>query len=84
MYAGRRSDPGRHEQLTALLDDVHSARARLEAARHDQRPSEQQQLRRALLDALEGYAEALAAAGAPLPHRLRTEIDLYRGLRGRG
>ena len=67
-----------------LLDQVHSARSRLEAARHDQRLNEQLQLRQALLDALDAYAGALADAGVPLPHRLRTEIDLYRGLRGRG
>jgi len=67
-----------------LLDHVHAARRRLEAARHDKRLAEQQALRQALLDALDAYAEALAAAGVPLPHRLRTEIDLYRGLRGRG
>ena len=84
MYAGRRSDPGRHEHLTVLLDEVHSARRRLESARHDKRLAEQQALRQALLDALDAYADALAAAGVPLPHRLRSEIDLYRGLRGRG
>lgn len=67
-----------------LLDEVHSARSRLEAARHDKRLTEQQALRQALLDALDAYASALADAGVPLPHRLRSEIDLYRGLRGRG
>jgi hypothetical protein len=67
-----------------LLDEVHSARRRLESARHDKRLAEQQALRQALLDALDAYADALAVAGVPLPHRLRSEIDLYRGLRGRG
>jgi hypothetical protein len=67
-----------------LLDEVHTARRRLESARHDKRLAEQQALRQALLDALDAYADALAAAGVPLPHRLRSEIDLYRGLRGRG
>jgi hypothetical protein len=45
---------------------------------------EQQVLRKGLLDALEAYADALATVGAPLPPRLRAEIDLYRGLSGRG
>jgi hypothetical protein len=84
VETGRRSDPGRHENLTQLLGDVHAARRRLDSARHDKRVAEQQPLRQALLDALEAYAGALEAAGAPLPHRLRTEIGLYRGLRGRG
>ena len=37
-----------------------------------------------LLLALEDYATALATRGAPLPYRLRAEIDLYRGLGPRG
>ncbi|GAB3019448.1 hypothetical protein GCM10011376_29400 [Nocardioides flavus (ex Wang et al. 2016)] len=67
-----------------LLEAVHAARRRLEDARHDKRLAEQQVLRQSLLDALDAYAEALAAAGVPLPPRMRAEIDLYRGLRGRG
>ncbi|MBC2934256.1 hypothetical protein [Nocardioides sp. zg-1228] len=81
--SGRQLDPGRHEQLAALLDDVLVARRTLDQSRHATRLGEQQQLRQALLDALEAYAAALAAAGAPLPPRLRSEIDLYKGLRGR-
>jgi hypothetical protein len=76
--------PGRHQRLSSLLDDVLAARRVLERARHEQRLAEQQLLRRELLDALEAYAAALALAGAPLPPRLRSEIDLYRGLGGRG
>lgn len=33
-----------------------------------------------LLAALETYAAALAVRGTPLPHRLRLELNLYRGL----
>ena len=33
-----------------------------------------------LLVALEAYAAAVASLGAPLPYRMRTEIDLYRNL----
>ena len=61
-----------------------AARRLLDLARHDKRHGEPQQLRRDLLVTLEAYADALALVGAPLPPRLRTEIDLYRGLGGRG
>jgi hypothetical protein len=84
LETGPEFDPGRHQRLTLLLEDVHSARRLLERARHDKRLVEQQLLRKRLLDALEAYAGALAQAGAPLPPRLRSEIDLYRGLGGRG
>ena len=77
-------DSGRHQRLTSLLEDVKSARRLLDRARHDQRHVEQQQLRKELLAALDAYAAALALAGAPLPPRLRSEIDLYRGLGPRG
>jgi len=78
------SDPGRHQRLTSLLEDIKAARRVLDRARHDKRHAEQQQLRSELLAALDAYAAALARAGAPLPPRLRSEIDLYRGLGGRG
>jgi hypothetical protein len=83
VQAGRHLDNGRHEQLTALLDDVLAARRHLDRSRHASRVNDQQSLRKALLDALEAYAAALAVVGAPLPPRLRSEIDLYKGLRGR-
>ena len=84
LEAGPEFEPGRHQRLSSLLEDVLSARRVLEAARHDKRLAEQQVLRRELLEALEAYAAALAEAGAPLPPRLRSEIDLYRGLGARG
>jgi hypothetical protein len=77
-------DPGRHQRLTSLLEDVKAARRVLDRARQDKRLVEQQQLRKELLAALDAYAAALTLAGAPLPPRLRSEIDLYRGLGGRG
>lgn len=80
LGAGPEFDPGRHRRLTLLLDDVMTARRLLGRARHDQRLAEQQLLRKELLTALEAYADALAGVGAPLPPRLRSEIDLYRGL----
>jgi hypothetical protein len=84
LEAGPEHEPGRHQRLSSLLEDVLAARRVLEAARHDKRLVEQQVLRRELLEALEAYAAALAQVGAPLPLRLRSEIDLYRGLGARG
>ena len=78
------SDSPDHWQLTALLTQIVLARGRLDTARGGIRPADQQALRRALLVALEDYATALATRGAPLPYRLRAEIDLYRGLGPRG
>ncbi|MBD3926238.1 hypothetical protein IEZ26_16555 [Nocardioides cavernae] len=77
-------DPGRHLRLTSLLEDVKAARRLLDLARHDKRHVEQQQLRRDLLASLEAYAAALTLAGAPVPPRLRSEINLYKGLGARG
>ena len=76
--------PPDHWELTALLTQVGLARGRLEVARGGMRPTDQLVLRRALLSALEAYATALATRGAPLPYRLRSEIDLYRGLGPKG
>ena len=84
LHAEPGFDPGRHQRLTSLLEDVKTARRVLDRARQDKRLVEQQQLRRELLAALDAYAAALDLAGAPLPPRLRSEIDLYRGLGGRG
>jgi hypothetical protein len=84
LHAEPGFDPGRHQRLTSLLEDIKAARELLDRARHDKRHVEQQQLRTELLAALDAYAAAVALAGAPLPPRLRSEIDLYRGLGGRG
>lgn len=84
LHADPGFDPGRHQRLTSLLEDVKAARRVLDRARQDKRLVEQQLLRKELLAALDAYAAALTLAGAPLPPRLRSEIDLYRGLGGRG
>jgi hypothetical protein len=82
--AGPEGAPPDHWQLTTLLTEIGLARGRLETARSGIHPADQLALRRALLSALEAYATALATRGAPLPYRLRAEIDLYRGLGPRG
>ena len=84
LETGPELDPSRHLRLTSLLEDIKAARRLLDLARHDQRHVEQQQLRRDLLATLEAYADALTLAGAPLPPRLRSEINLYKGLGARG
>ena len=84
LEAAPPSDLPDRAHLGVLLGDIALARDRLGAARHGGRPGDQAQLRRSLLLALETYASALAARGAPLPYRLRDEIELYRGLGQRG
>lgn len=84
IHEGRAADHADHGRLTDLLSRVHLARERLERAREQKGRPEQQLLRQELLGALEAYADAISDVGAPLPYRLRTEIDLYKGLRGRG
>ncbi|WP_325575215.1 hypothetical protein [Nocardioides sp.] len=82
--------PPRSQPLPRVVDarfveararEVRAVRARLHAAR-DAAPRhwEAQSLREELLAALEQLAVAVARAGAPLPYRLRAEIDLYRRL----
>ncbi|WP_374455447.1 hypothetical protein [Nocardioides sp.] len=84
LDAGPRSDPPDRQDLAVLLSEVSLARDRLGIARQGARAADQLQLRRDLLHALEAYASALAGRGAPLPYRLRDEIELYRGLGLRG
>lgn len=81
----RRPAPGGREGLAACVRDVSAARARLDAARHTgARSWEQHPLRAELLAALELYAAAITELGAPVPYRLRGEIELYRRLGNRG
>jgi hypothetical protein len=72
-------------RLVACLRDVKIARAHLLTSRHEVgRDWEKHALRAELLAALEGCAAAITLLGAPVPRRLRTEIDLYRRLENRG
>ena len=69
------------ECLGACLQEVSLARARLGAAHRDGvRSSVECSLRADLLSALEGFAAQIAVLGAPVPYRLRAEIELYRRL----
>lgn len=77
----RGADPAR--DLALLLARVRDARRTLVESRHQSPPPAQKALRLALLEALEAYADALTAAGAPLPYKLRDEMGLLRGLRSR-
>lgn len=73
------------EQLSAHLRDISVARERLEEARRvGARSTEVNPLRADLLAALEGYAAAITRLGGPVPHRIHSEIELYRGLGNRG
>ena len=73
------------EQLSAHLRDIALARERLDEARRvGARSTEVNPLRADLLAALEGYAAAITRLGAPVPHRIHSEIELYRGLGNRG
>jgi hypothetical protein len=56
------------------------AKADLERARASGSDATHVRACRAFLQALQDYEAALAAAGAPLPHRLRLELQLYRTL----
>lgn len=84
LEAEPRPEPSDHWTLVALHAEIGQARRRLEVARRSARPADQLPLRQALFEALEAYASALTSGGAPLPYKLRAEIDLYRGLGPRG
>jgi len=76
--------PGRRDRCAERLREVNVARGHLRVARHElTRNGEQPALRAVLLAALEGYAAAITKRGAPVPHQVRNEIELYRGLRSR-
>ncbi len=73
-----------HDHLETHLRDIAVARERLDEARRvGARSTEVSPLRADLLAALEAYAAAITRLGAPVPHRIHAEIELYRGLHGR-
>jgi hypothetical protein len=70
-------------QLDRLLAQVGSARESLLRERRGNRHfSAWTPARRALLTALEEYAAGLAAAGRPMPFRMRDELAIHRQLAG--
>ena len=78
------SGPREREQVVCCLRELREARAHVQTARYDATLRwKKEALRAELLTALESYAAAITQLGAPVPHRLRVEIDLYRGLQKR-
>lgn len=75
----------RHERalLGACQAEVVSARSELHDARRGGKPLDVELLRQNLVAALEAYATTIERSGAPLPHRLRAEMELYRSIRHR-
>lgn len=78
----RRPGPLEHDRLVTCLQTVGVARARLRGRRGAAREIDKAAAREDLLDALEQYASAITDLGAPIPRRIRTEIVVYRRLRG--
>jgi len=66
------------ERLAASLLDVASARARLRTAQTVPGGFGVYNSRVELVAALEACADAITELGAPLPHKLRAEINLQR------
>jgi len=76
-----RRRPSRSDAVSVCARDVEAARSRLHDARGPGcRGTDERAMQADLLVALEAYAAAVASLGAPLPYRMRTEIDLYRNL----
>jgi hypothetical protein len=70
------------EHVDACMRDVDFARARLRSARDSASSGwSKHALHADLLAALEGHAAAITRIGAPVPRKLRTELELYRRLR---
>jgi hypothetical protein len=66
------------ERLAACLLDVANARSHLRAAQGRPGGWGVRDLRADLIAALEAYGAAITELGAPLPRKLRTEIELHR------
>ena len=70
------------EHADACMRDVDFARARLRSARDSASSGwSKLGLHADLLAALEGHAAAITRIGAPIPRKLRSELELYRRLR---
>ncbi len=81
-------EPRRHvgfverERAAACLRDIDVARAHLRTARDTATGGwNKLALQDELVAALERYAAAVTRLGAPVPRRLRNEMELYRRLR---
>ncbi len=78
---GAQRSPHERDRLSECVRQVEIARDQLRAARRrGARSTEELPLRAELLVALEAYADAITALGAPVPYQLRAEIDLCRRL----
>ena len=72
------------ERAVACFRDIDVARAHLRTARDTAHGGwDKQGLHQELLGALERCEAAVIELGAPVPRRLRNEIELYRRLRNR-
>ena len=77
----RQSPPADRQLVASRMGELKRARDRLHAGRQSRVSRwEEQELRTAVILALERYAEAITASGAPLSYRLRDELELYRQL----
>lgn len=71
----------RETSVAACAHGLAAARTRMRVARQQAtQGTNTHRLRADLLDALEAYATAIMDAGAPVPYRIRDEINLYRRL----
>ena len=66
------------ERLAACLLDVANARSHLRAAQGKPGGGGVYDSRADLIAALEAYGDAITELGAPLPRKLRAEIELHR------
>lgn len=73
------------EELSMLLRAVCDARARVDEVRRAKMANGGPAVtveQRALLLALEEYADALSLRGSPLPYRMRNDVTMYRAMFG--
>jgi hypothetical protein len=72
------------ERLNVCMLNVANARVNLRAAQGVPGGRGVYDLRAELIGALEAYAQAITELGAPLPRKLRAELDLLRRIGHRG